>query len=230
MANQGYINIAGATSYRKATGSGTDGDPFIPDFKNPDLGSAADSPATSDAGSFSLIALFKRWSQRWTTFYQDFGTQADASSATGSLMARIRYAGAYSSNVIEVTGAPVTSTYPADGQIIVDTSDWKYLSLWIQNTGATAISSIKIEGAPTNLEFKYKYIAESSANYTTESGKNNNNQMVHLIEANGLPAIAASGEGWAQLWVATLTRVRVSAKTDTLSTSTTIQINATLMR
>lgn len=79
MANQTYIQPGGSTAYRKSDGTGTDLDPFIPHFKQPDFGTAAD--ASSASGSFlaRIAALLDR-----------IGQTADAASPTGSLLARLR--------------------------------------------------------------------------------------------------------------------------------------------
>jgi len=56
-----------------------------------------------------------------------------------------------------------------------------------------------------------------------------NNSLIHVVESFGLPSVATSGEGWVQLWVATLDRVKVSCKCATGQT-TTVQINGKLLR
>lgn len=215
MANQTYIQPGGSTVYRKSDGTGTDIDPFLPHFKEDALRTAHGTPVDLPANKTTLTA-----------------TPATAYNEIQLLKALLLESGAtqtYSNEVTQVTAGAVTDAYPANGQVIIDCKDWRYLNLWIQNTGATAISAVKLEGAlSTGLEFKYKYIAETSANYTTESGKNGNNQLIHVIESSGLPTIATSAEGWVQLWVATLDRVKVSCKT--ASGSTTVQINGKLLR
>lgn len=64
MANQSYIGVSGTTLYRKATGTGTDVDPYITEFNEPSIGETADAAATTDTGTFSLISLFKRLLQK----------------------------------------------------------------------------------------------------------------------------------------------------------------------
>ncbi|NEN94493.1 MAG: hypothetical protein F6K50_02810 [Moorea sp. SIO3I7] len=86
MANQGYINESGSTSFRKSSGTGTDQDPFIPEFHEPSIGELGDSEATSDTGAFSLIALTKRGLTKWATLFSALGaaTARVATSDTGS--------------------------------------------------------------------------------------------------------------------------------------------------
>ncbi len=47
-------------------------------------GLKSDAAATSDTGEFSLIALFKRYLQRFTAFFASFGVNTDAAATTDS--------------------------------------------------------------------------------------------------------------------------------------------------
>jgi hypothetical protein len=49
------------------------------------LGTQADTPATSDSGTFSLIALFKRSLQDWTTYLSRFPASLGQTTMVGSL-------------------------------------------------------------------------------------------------------------------------------------------------
>lgn len=181
MANQSYIGVAGTTLYRKATGNGTDADPYVSEFNEPDIGSTTDAAATTDTGTFSLIALFKRSLLYWASLLDEFGTtadaasttgtftarmrslvtavgtQADASSATGSLMARVRYIAANTPGSATATSSELTTTTTASvGSTLttvldVTTASWSYLSVKIKNTGATALSDFQVQGFYSSL-------------------------------------------------------------------------------
>lgn len=60
MASIKYIDGSSQTRERAITGSGTTNDPDVFLFSSNELGAKADTAATSDTGSFSLISLFKR--------------------------------------------------------------------------------------------------------------------------------------------------------------------------
>lgn len=79
MASIKYIDGSSQTRERAITGSGTTNDPDVFLFSSNELGAKADTAATSDTGSFSLISLFKR-------LLTNVGSQADtaATSDTGS--------------------------------------------------------------------------------------------------------------------------------------------------
>lgn len=57
---------------------------------NTGIGQRADTAATTDTGTFSLVALIKRLLSRFTTLLTDFGAIADVADTTGTLMARFR--------------------------------------------------------------------------------------------------------------------------------------------
>ncbi len=67
MSNISAKNSSGLAVYLKSAGTGSDPDPWIPEHSDANLGAKADAVATTDIGTFSLIALFKRLLQGMTT-------------------------------------------------------------------------------------------------------------------------------------------------------------------
>ncbi|NEP62328.1 MAG: hypothetical protein F6K31_36255 [Symploca sp. SIO2G7] len=231
MANQDYIGASGTTLYRKATGTGTDGNPFVPEFKEPDIGSTSDSPATSDTGTFSLIALFKRSLQRWTTFLTDFGATADAESATGSLMARLRYIANNLGGSSEAISSELTTTTTASvgtsltTVLDVNTENWHYLSIKIQNTGAEALTDFQTQGFySSQTPFSYALLASAgtASSYGAGMAKQSNNTLIPVVDAFNLPAMGATSDGQLEINCTRYQRIRLQALVASGTTSITI--------
>lgn len=231
MANQSYIGVSGTTLYRKATGTGTDVDPYITEFNEPSIGETADAAATTDAGTFSLISLFKRLLGRWTTFLTDFGTIADASSATGTLMARVRFIAANTGGSGAVTSSELATTNTASvgtgltTVLDVSTAGWHYLSIKIKNTGAVALSDFQTQGFYSSLaanDFALLAAASITNSYGSGMAKQSNNALIPVVDSFNLPTMGATSDGQLEINCTRYQRIRLQARTASSTTAITI--------
>jgi len=234
MANQSYTGASGTTLYREADGTGTNGDPHRPYFQNRGIGFTSDGAATSDTGNFSLIALFKRLLQRWTTFLGIVGATADAESATGSLMARLRYianhlgsgGGGSAALSLELTTTTTASVGTSLTTVLeVDTSDWHFLSVKIQNTGSEALTDFQTQGFySSQTPFSYALLASAGivSSYGTGMAKQSNNTLIPIIDAYNLPAMGATSDGQLEINCTRYQKIRLQAQVASGTTSITI--------
>ena len=236
-----YVDGDGLKKNRKVRGTGTTTDPFESYVYDVDLntavGARTDAVATTDTGTFGVIAGLKRLLSRFTSLYTDFGTQTDEADAAGTLMAKLTdiavniasIASPVRSSAVNVSAVTITTSATTVTEIV--TADWDFLTVWIQNTGSVALNEFKTEaGVSASLAFKYSYLAgsASSTSYSTGTGKQSGNALIPVINANNLPALAASGDAFIELDVRRYQRIRFQASV--ASGTTTVVLNGILTR
>jgi len=163
MANAPYSPGAGGY-FVKSTGAGTDADPYLVcrqtlDGDDASAGAKADAAASSDAGTFSLIALFKRLLVKFTGFTGTAGSSATAvisvqgiASGTGMPVTGTFFQGTQPVSLASVPSHPVTVATQvgagnmATSQVTVTTASGQLAasratrrSITITNHGTTAV-------------------------------------------------------------------------------------------
>lgn len=107
------------------------------------LGATSETATTTDT---------KRYLARFTAFLGILGTTSDTASASGTGGGTgIR------GSTVDIAAVAVTTTATIVAETV--TADWSYLSLWILNTGAVALSELKTEAG---LSASYSTVRVSS--------------------------------------------------------------------
>lgn len=193
------------------------------------LGPTTEAPAASDTAASGINGLIRRVLIRITEFFSILGAISDVANAEGSLMARLKAIATSQSTTSKITITSASVTTSLETVLEVVTEQYRYLSLWIQNTGGQALNELKTEaGYSEDLLYKYSFLAGSAdANsYGNNMGKRSGNSLVPVVDSNGLPAIASGSEGYLELDVRRFQRIRLQASVET--GSTTLQINGIL--
>lgn len=216
-----YTDADGLKKNRKVRGAGTTGDPYEGYSYDVELntttGTRTQIPAdkatltTTGGTAYSIIQLLK-------------GILLNSGSTGGGSTSLVY------SQAVDVTPVVITATSPALVTEI-NTADWNYLSLWIQNTGTDALNELITEaGFSATLTSKYAYLAGAAAtgSYGSGTGKQSNNTLIPIIFANNLPALASGADGFIELDVRRYERIRFRASV--ASGSATLAINGLLKR
>lgn len=208
MANQPYIAPGGSTAYRKATGAGTDGDPFIAWFVEDQLrtsvGITTQLPAdktiltATPATAYSEIQLLK------AILLNSSGTASYAEVTSG--------------------GTAVTVNTSLTTVITVDVRSYSSLNLQIQNTGATALNAFSVQGRYNSSLSTYNPRAASTADFTTGRALQTGNPTAFVYDASAdLTTLAGSTNGWLELNVERYESIQIQCRV--ASGSTTVRID-----
>lgn len=208
MANQPYIAPGGSTAYRKATGVGTDGDPFVASFVEDQLRTSVGTTTQLPADKTTLTA-----------------TPATAYSEIQLLKAILlnssgiaSYAEVTSGSTAVTVGTSLTTV------ITIDVRSYRKLNLQIQNSGATALNAFSVQGRYNSSLSTYNPRAASTADFTTGRALQTGNPTAFVYDASGdLTVLAGSTNGWVELNVERYESIQIQCRV--ASGSTTVRID-----
>lgn len=136
----------------------------IADGANVALGAKADTPATTDTGSFTLIALFKRYLERFTTFLTRIPAALDTS---GNLKA----------------GLYVTGNVAGDSPVIAESGSIRNIRMGIwQSTNQAAVNAAA-DGILASVPSLATQARQMAYNGTTWDLERNNFELTLLASA-----------------------------------------------
>lgn len=160
MASIAYVDGQGNVRYRDVTTGlgtevnlGTTGNPDVFTFANADIGLRADTAATSNTGSFSLISLFKRYLDLFTALGIGSVSDTAATSNTGSfslISLFKRFLNAFTRPAIVYGNGTLANTTGTD-IVAPGASNTVYIThLIFQNTNATT-TTINVRYGTTTI-------------------------------------------------------------------------------
>lgn len=185
MANLPYKDIDGTTTkYVKATGVGSDADPYVTiragttaDGGDVTQGAIADAAATTDGGSFSLIALIKRLLGKFPATLGQKASTASMAVVVASDQSAIPVAGTFfqatqpvSSAALPLPAGAATSANQTATNVLVTSLDTKAPALGQALVGAsvpvvlpaTQLTSLTPPAAITGFALEATLVAQSA--------------------------------------------------------------------
>lgn len=150
---------------------------------------------------------------------RSLGVIGDAAASSGSLMAMLRFVAESKFTELQ-TASAVTVSASLTTVLTFDCRGKSTLGIQLQNTGATPLSALQIQGRFNSSLSIWNSIASITADFTTNSGKTANNSSADIISSGGtLPAIPSGTSAWLRFRCNGFESVRIQAQVATGTTT-----------